>query len=96
VASTDDVNSGYWSAGYPSWKTIKFLWCIIANIAQYDYIAYASPIDDRSAWGVSLIRFGVDDILNTTELIDRGNIDYNRISLFSTADYGFTFPMLEN
>jgi hypothetical protein len=39
-----------------------------------------------------LIRFGVDDILNTTELIDsQGNIDYNRISLFSTADYGFTF-----
>jgi hypothetical protein len=37
-------------------------------------------------------RFGVDDILNTTELIDsEGNIDYNRISLFSTADYGFTF-----
>jgi hypothetical protein len=33
-----------------------------ANIAQYDYIAYASPIDDRGAW-VSLIRFGVDDIL---------------------------------
>jgi hypothetical protein len=24
----------------------------------------------RSAWGISLIRFGVDDILNTTELID--------------------------
>jgi hypothetical protein len=63
-----------------------------ANIAQYDYIAYASPIDDRSAWGISMIRFGVDDILNTTELIDsEGNIDYNRISLFSTADYGFTF-----
>jgi hypothetical protein len=41
-----------------------------ANIAQYDYIGYASPIDDRSAWGISLIRFGVDDILNTTELID--------------------------
>jgi hypothetical protein len=32
----------------------------------------------------------VDDILNTTELIDsQGNIDYNRISLFP-AD-GFTF-----
>jgi hypothetical protein len=31
----------------------------------------------------SFIRFGVDDILNTTELIDsQGNIDYNRISLF--------------
>jgi hypothetical protein len=63
-----------------------------ANIAQYDYAAYAKPIDDRSAWAVSLIRFGVDDILNTTQLIDsQGNIDYNRISLFSTADYGLTF-----
>jgi hypothetical protein len=34
-----------------------------ANIAQYDY-RLCQPIDDRSAWGVSLIRFGVDDILN--------------------------------
>ena len=49
------------------------------------------PIDDRSALGISLIRFGVDDILNTTQLIDsQGNIDYNRISLFSTADYALT------
>ena len=30
--------------------------------------------------------------MDTTELIDsQGNIDYNRIRLFSTADYGFTF-----
>jgi hypothetical protein len=63
-----------------------------ANIAQYDYAAYASPIDERSAWGISLIRFGVDNILNTTQLIDdQGNIDYNRVSLFSAADYGLTF-----
>lgn len=63
-----------------------------ANIAQFDYAAFAMPIDNESAWGVSLIRFGVDDILNTTQLIDnQGNINYNRISLFSTADYAFTF-----
>ena len=50
------------------------------------------PLDDKSAVGLSVIRFGVDDILNTTQLIDdQGNIDYNRISLFSTADYGVTF-----
>jgi hypothetical protein len=96
VASTDDVNSGYWNpAGLSQLEDhqISLMHAnYFANIAQYDYIAYASPIDDRSAWGVSLIRFGVDDILNTTELIDsQGNIDYNRISLFSTADYGFTF-----
>jgi hypothetical protein len=96
VASTNDVNSGYWNpAGliHLEDNQISLMHAnYFANIAQYDYLAYGSPIDDRSAWGISLIRFGVDDILNTTELIDsQGNIDYNRISLFSTADYGFTF-----
>ena len=96
VAWTNDVNSGYWNpAGLVQLKDhqVSFMHAnYFANIAQYDYLAYASPIDNRSAWGISLIRFGVDDILNTTELIDsQGNIDYNRISLFSAADYGFTF-----
>jgi hypothetical protein len=96
VASTADVNSGYWNpAGLIHLEDhqVSLMHAnYFANIAQYDYIAYASPIDDRSVWGISMIRFGVDDILNTTELIDsEGNIDYNRISLFSTADYGFTF-----
>jgi hypothetical protein len=96
VAATSDVNSGSWNpAGLMHLEDhqVSIMHAnYFANIAQYDYLAYASPIDDRSAWGISLIRFGVDDILNTTELIDsQGNIDYNRISLFSTADYGFTF-----
>jgi hypothetical protein len=96
VAATGDVNSGYWNpAGLIHLEDhqVSLMHAnYFANIAQYDYLAYASPIDERSAWGISLIRFGVDDILNTTELIDsQGNIDYNRISLFSTADYGFTF-----
>lgn len=96
VASTDDVNSGYWNpAGliHLEDKQVSLMHAsYFANIAQYDYAGFAMPIDDESAWGISLIRFGVDDILNTTQLIDnQGNIDYNRISLFSTADYGFTF-----
>ena len=96
VASTNDVNSVYWNpAGLTHLEDhqISLMHAnYFANIAQYDYIGYAIPIDDRSAWGISMIRFGVDDILDTTELIDnQGNIDYNRISLFSTADYGFTF-----
>jgi hypothetical protein len=38
----------------------------------------------------SWIRFGVDNIMNTTELIDKqGNIDYNRITYFSAADNAF-------
>ena len=96
TSSTNDVNSGYWNpAGLLHIKDHQVALMhanYFANIAQYDYIAYAKPIDNESAWGVSLIRFGVDDIMDTTELMDsQGNIDYNRIRLFSTADYGFTF-----
>ncbi|KQS48844.1 MULTISPECIES: PorV/PorQ family protein [Flavobacterium] len=96
TASTNDVNSGYWNpAGliYLEDKQAALMHAsYFANIAQYDYAGFAMPIDNESAWGLSVIRFGVDDILNTTELIDsEGNIDYNRISLFSTADYGVTF-----
>jgi hypothetical protein len=96
TAATNDVNSGYWNpAGLVHLEDHQLSLMhanYFANIAQYDYIAYANTIDEDSAWGISLIRFGVDDIMNTTELIDsQGNIDYNRISLFSTADYGFTF-----
>ena len=93
---TGDVNSGYWNpAGLMNLenKQISLMHAsYFANIAQYDYVAYAAPIDNESAWGMSAIRFGVDNILNTTQLIDsQGNVDYNRVSLFSTADYGFTF-----
>jgi len=96
TAQTEDVNSSYWNpAGllHMEDQQLSVMHAsYFANIAQYDYAAFGMPIDNRSAWGVSVIRFGVDDILNTTQLIDtQGNIDYNRISLFSTVDYAFTF-----
>lgn len=96
TSSTSDVNSVYWNpAGLMELqdKQVALMHAsYFANIAQYDYAAFAAPIDENSSWGISAIRFGVDDILNTTELIDaQGNIDYNRVSKFSTADYGFTF-----
>lgn len=95
TAHTADVNAGYWNpAGllHVEDKQVALMHAsYFANIAQYDYAGFAMPIDDRSAFGISIIRFGVDDILNTTQLIDsEGNIDYNRISLFSAADYGVT------
>lgn len=96
TAQTQDVNAVYWNpAGLVNLEDSQASLMhanYFANIAQYDFAAFAKPIDDRSAWGFSAMRFGVDDILNTTQLIDQqGNIDYNRISLFSTADYAFTF-----
>ncbi len=96
TASSANVNSGYWNpAGLLAIEDNQLSIMhasYFANIANYDYGAFAMPLDDRSAVAISLIRFGVDDILNTTQLIDdQGNIDYSRISLFSTADYGITF-----
>ncbi|WP_298368940.1 PorV/PorQ family protein [uncultured Lutibacter sp.] len=92
VASSHDVNSAYWNpAGLT--KITDYEGAIMhadyfEGIAKYDYVGFAMPVDENSSVGVSLIRFGVDDILNTTQLIDsQGNINYNNISLFSAADY---------
>lgn len=59
------------------------------NIAKYDYVAFAKPLDSKGGVvGFSLVRLGVDDILDTTQMIDsEGNIDYDKISKFSQADY---------
>jgi hypothetical protein len=96
VSHTADVNAAYWNpAGLVHLEDNQLALLhssYFANIANYNYIAFAKPLDDRSAIGISLIRFGVDDILDTTQLIDdQGNINYDRVSLFSTADYALTF-----
>ncbi|WP_299134130.1 PorV/PorQ family protein [uncultured Tenacibaculum sp.] len=94
VASTNDVNSIYWNpaglVAVEDYQGSLMHASYFAGIANYNFAGFAMPIDQRSALGIAIIRFGVDDILNTTELIDnQGNIDYNRISLFSAADYAF-------
>jgi hypothetical protein len=105
VASSADVNSGYWNpAGLLDLEDQQMAImhaAYFANIANYDYAGFAMPLDNTSAFGLSVIRFGVDNILNTTQLIDdQGNINYDNIKLFSTADYALTlsyakrFPML--
>lgn len=99
VASTDDACSGYWNpAGLLKIKSnlqVSLMHAeYFAGIAKYDFGSFATPLDSNTAIGATLIRFGVDDIPNTTELIDAdGNIDYNRIRSFSAADYGFLFSI---
>lgn len=97
VAGTDDVTSGYWNpAGLTNMTSDKQIGLMhaeyFAGIAKYDYLSYAMFLDTMSSFGVSLIRFGIDDIPNTLELYDNnGNIDYSRISKFSAADYAIFF-----
>lgn len=93
IASSNDVNATYWNpAGLAEirsfWQASAMHAEYFASIAQYDYAAYAQAIDANSSAGLAFIRFGVDDILNTTDLIDQdGNVDYDRITRFSAADY---------
>jgi hypothetical protein len=97
VTTVDDVTSGYWNpAGLTQIKKDFQVGLMhaeyFAGIAKYDYGAFAAKIDSASAFGFSVVRFGVDDIPNTTQLIDAdGNVDYDRISSFSVADYAFMF-----
>ena len=95
VANTGNVMSSYWNpAGLTQvnkWLDIGFMHSeYFAGIAKYDYLGLAHSIDDRSTIAFSAIRFAVDDIPNTTQLIDNnGNIDYDKITTFTAADWAF-------
>jgi len=98
VANTSNVTAGYWNpAGLSdiNQQEVSLMHAAyFANIAQYDYIGYAKNLNDKTGVSISLIRFGVDNIMNTTQLIDdQGNINYDRISYFSTADYALSFSI---
>lgn len=102
VANIGDVNAAYWNpAGltevWDDWAFSAMHAEYFQSIAKYDYAAVAVPLQNNATVGLSLYRFGVDDILNTTELIDsQGNIDYDRISKFSTADYALSLSYAGN
>jgi hypothetical protein len=96
VAGADDVTGGYWNPAGISLAGQNFQVSLMhaeyfAGIAKYDYAAISAPIiDDYTTGAFSFIRFGVDDIPNTTELIDdEGRINYDRVTAFTAADYSF-------
>jgi hypothetical protein len=95
VAQTDNVNSGYWNpAGLTKvdkWLEIGLMHSeYFAGIAKYDYLGLAHKLNDKSSIGFSFIRFAVDDIPNTTQLIDNnGRINYDKITSFTAADYAY-------
>jgi hypothetical protein len=97
VGSVNDATSGYWNpAGLLGVKSNLQLALMhseyFAGIAKYDYGTLALPVDNTSAAALTFIRFGVDDIPDTSELVDGdGNVNYDRIKSFSASDYAFIF-----
>ncbi|NNC96033.1 MAG: PorV/PorQ family protein [Chitinophagales bacterium] len=95
-ASVDDVSSAFYNpAGLIRLQTdleVAFTHTeYFAGVSKYDYIAFALPFDDgRRSLALSMIRFAVDDIPNTLDLIeDDGSINYDNIKSFSVGDYAF-------
>ena len=98
ISNQNDVYAPMWNpAGLngieTDWQGAAMHAEYFESIAKYDYIAYAKPLDyNGGVFAISIVRLGVDDILNTTQMIDsEGNIDYDKITKFSQADYAGIF-----
>ncbi|MES2560900.1 MAG: PorV/PorQ family protein [Bacteroidota bacterium] len=94
VASTDDATAAYWNpAGLMQIKDNVQVTLMhneqFAGIVKHDYGTVAYKFNDKSALAISMIRVGVDDIPNTLNLFQNGQLDYSRIKSFSSVDYGF-------
>ena len=67
VSFIDDVTAGYWNpAGLNSLSATHQLSLMhssyFGGLANYDYAAFATSVDDQSKISLSVIRFAVDDI----------------------------------
>jgi hypothetical protein len=92
-----DVTAGYYNPAGLAMQTSDYQIGLMHNeyfagIAKYDYAAFSMRLDTAAAVGLSVIRLGIDDIPNTIDLYDdQGNINYDRITRFSAADYAMLF-----
>lgn len=98
TAVVNDVTGGYWNpAGLnfaPRIPQIALMHSeYFGGIATYDYGAISLPFDSLSHFGISVIRFGVDDIPNTLNILDdkTGLLNYDNVTTFSVSDYAFIF-----
>ncbi len=94
ISNQNDVYAPMWNpAGLmgveTDWQGAAMHAEYFESIAKYDYIGFAKALDNNGGvLGISIVRLGVDNILNTTQMIDsEGNIDYDKITQFSQADY---------
>ncbi len=96
VAGVTNVTAGAWNpAGLAALSPDQGLqvgamhaeW--FGGVGKFDYLGITLPLANKERrLGVSLIRFGIDQIPNTLTLYeDDGTINYDNLSTFSSADY---------
>lgn len=102
VVTAEGAYAGYWNpAGLLNQKSDLDFGLMhaeyFAGIAKYDFMGATKRIDSNSVAGISLLRFGVDNIPNTLDLQDaNGNSDYSRVSTFSTVDFAALLSYARN
>jgi hypothetical protein len=94
VSSVNDATSAYWNpAGLLHIQDNLQVALMhneqFAGIVKHDYGTVAYKLNDKSALAISMIRVGVDDIPNTLSLFQNGQLDYSRVTSFSSVDYAF-------
>ncbi len=98
VASQQDVFSTAWNpaglAALPAGSGLELgamhaEW--FGGVGNFDYLGMTLPLSTQNQrLGISLIRFGIDQIPNTLSLYEAdGTINYDNITEFSAADYAF-------
>ncbi len=94
TATVSDVTSGYWNAAGLPYSTEKHELGLMhaeyfAGVAKFDYAGFSTRIDTSRRLGLTVLRFGVDDIPNTLDIRDGTGYDFARITGFSVADWAF-------
>ncbi len=101
-ASVDDITAMYYNpAGLAAMTEnveLDFMHAdYFAGVLNYDFGGIAFKSGPSSYFGVSLVRFGADNIPNTFQLIDpNGQVDYSQVTAFSAADYALFVTFAKN
>ncbi|HEX8331390.1 MAG TPA: PorV/PorQ family protein [Segetibacter sp.] len=102
VASINDGTAGYWNpaglVGIKKYPSVHLMHAeYFGGIGKYDFGSIAIPVNgDKRVVGLSVLRFAVDDIPNTLDLIQPdGSINYANLKSFSSADYAFLFSFAQ-
>lgn len=102
TASVSDGTAGYWNPAaltdVQDFTQVNLMHAsYFDNIGKYDYASVAIPVNDnKRVLGLSVLRFGVDDIPNTLFLVQPdGSINYGNVTTFSSADYAFLFSFAQ-
>ncbi len=97
VATSNEVTSAYWNPAGMVDSEVPFQIAAMhtawfGGISNYDYIGIAKKLNGaRNSYGaLTIIRFGIDNIPNTLNLIGPdGSVNYERVTSFSAVDYAF-------